>query len=146
MTIVDEELDGYSRRFAARLFEKFPEWRDGASADPDHRGALRVAVTAPSGAQLQVRTYSAQITIDFGAHWHEHLGVWTSAEEQLVFDKALQRIDDLVNDRVVIVSRFVFGRHAWSRALPLAEVRRAFSGRRSVTSWSGITQPPLSGI
>jgi hypothetical protein len=143
---LDATLNDYSRRFAERLFARFPEWRDHASVDEQHASTLRVTVTSPGGAELMVRTYGDQVTLDFGPHWHEHLGPWTSSDESKVFDTAIARLDDIVHDRVVVVSRFVFGRHAWSRAMPAQQAHRAHLGRRAVTSWSGAKQPPLTGI
>lgn len=140
------KLNGFSARFAARLFERHPEWRDNAAIDADAPGdTLRVEVTAPTGATLTIRTYFDQITIEFG-HWHDHIGEWSGPDEDARFEKALQFIDDLVSGRRVVVTRFLFGRHAWSRAIPIENVRRTVVGRLEVTSWTGARGAPLSGL
>lgn len=140
-------LNAFSARFATQLFERHPEWRDHAHLDADKGGhTLRLSVVAPSGAQLQVRTYGDQITIDFGPDWHEHIGEWSGADEPARFGKALELIDGIVSGKTVIVTRYVFGRRAWSRAMPITEVRRSILGRIDVMSWTGKRGAPLSGL
>lgn len=138
-------LNGFSARFAQRLFERYPEWREHAEMDPGQRDTLRVAVAAPTGAELVVRTYFDQITIDFG-RWHTHIGDWSGPDENARFEKALETIDAIVSGKSVVVTRFVFGRHAWSRLIPLEKVRRTVVGRLEVTSWTGARGAPLRGI
>jgi hypothetical protein len=136
------ELNDFSRRFAERLFDKYPEWREHAVIDPDddlQPGSFHVTVPSPgSGGELWVRTYANQITVDFGPHgWHEHFGEWSGSGESAIFDAALRFLDDLMNDRVVVITRRLFGRPMWTEAIPAGSVQRPLIGGVDVYSWSG---------
>jgi hypothetical protein len=136
------ELDDFSRRFAERLFDRYPEWRQHAVLDPEGGvppGSFHVTVPSPrTGNELWVRSYFKQITIDFGPHgWHEHFGEWSGSSESAIFDTALRFLDDLLNDRVVVITRRLFGRPMWTEAIRADRVRPPLFGRLEVYSWSG---------
>lgn len=136
------ELNAYSRRFAERLQAAHPEWRSLLRTDPDGfppPGSLFLEVQSPvAGRALMVRTYGDQVTVDFGPRsWHEHFGRWSGPNEEVVFGVALAFIEDLLTERVVVVTRTFFGRPAWSRAIPVTRVRRPLIGGVEVYSWSG---------
>ena len=87
-----------------------------------------------------VRTYGDQITIDFGPRgWHEHFGPLNAGNEDEVFDRALAFIDDLIADRIVIITRMFFGWSAWSRAIRVSEFRPPKLGTVKAHWWSGKT-------
>ena len=137
-----DDLEPRSRRFAERLFAAHPEWRSYARRDPGDRarpGTLLLEVPSPVHSRpLIVRTYGDQVTIDFGRHgWHTHFLFGTGASEETTTTEALAFIEDLIAERIVIVTRQVFGRSAWTRAVRTAEVRRPLIGRLEVASWTG---------
>ena len=142
-------LNEYSRRFADRLFAAHPEWRPLAQSDPEGfppPGSLLVEVPSPvTGRGLWVRTYGDQITVDFGEHgWHEHFGADGKTEE-VAFTKALAFIEDLLSERVVVVTRIFFARPVWTRAIEATRVRPPLIGRVEVRSWTGAADAMLNG-
>ena len=143
-------LNEYSRRFAERLFVAHPEWRPLARSDPEGfpaPGSLLVEVPSPvTGRGLWVRTYGDQITVDFGEHgWHEHFGAESGKTEEAAFAKALAFIEDLLSERLVVVTRILFSRPAWTRAIEATRVRRPLIGRIEVRSWTGAADAMLHG-
>jgi hypothetical protein len=115
------KLNAYSQRFAERLLAVHPEWRPLARSDPEGfppPGSLLVEVASlVPGRELWVRTYGDQVTIDFGEHgWHENFG-HPGATEEAVFAKALAFIEDLLSDRLLVVTRIFLGRPFWTRAV-----------------------------
>ena len=125
------ELNAYSAMFAERLLATHPEWSALAERDPEGfppPGSLLLEVQSPvSDRKLVIRTYGDQVTIDFGPHgWHDHFDVGAS----------LAFIDDLMSDRVVIATRFLFGMRAWSRPVA-ADARPPRFGQLEVYSWTG---------
>ena len=137
------ELNPYSRRFAERLFSARPEWRELATRDPDGfppPGSLLVSVASPvPGRRLLVRTYGDQVTVDFGPHgWHTHFLTAMSRDEAAAFDAALRLVDDLLAERVAVLSRELFGLRGWTRLIgPGVVPRRPLVGRVEVYSWRG---------
>jgi hypothetical protein len=98
------------------------------------------------GRELWVRTYGDQITVDFGQHgWHEHFGPESASGEEAVFAKAIAFIEDLLSDRLVVVTRIFLGWRVWTRALEATRVRRPVIGRVEVCSWSGAADATLHG-
>jgi hypothetical protein len=76
--------------------------------------------------------------VEFDAHgWHDHFGSWSAATEGEVFDRALACIDDLLRERLVVATRFLFGRPMWSRAVRVERLRRPRFGRVEIRSWAG---------
>ena len=135
-------LNPYSQRFARQLFASRPQWEPLARTDPDGSpppGSLLLEVPSPvAGRALMIRTYGDQVTVDFGGEgWHEHFGTWSGRTENDVFRVALDFIDDLVSDRIVVVTRVMFGKRLWSRALGANRLRRPRFGKLEVRSWSG---------
>jgi hypothetical protein len=135
-------LNPYSQRFAERLFVAHPEWRTIAQRDPTGfpaPGSLLVTVQSPvAGRELWIRTYGDQVTVDFGQQgWHEHFGPGTATDEAGIFDAAIGFIDDLLNDRKVVATRYLFGRPLWSRAMDASRAHAPLFGRTAVISWSG---------
>lgn len=144
------DLNAYSRRFTERLLAAHPEWRPTARSDPEGfppPGSLLVEVPSlVPGRALWVRTYGDQITVDFGEHgWHEHFGTESAKNEEAVFAKALAFIEDLLSDRLVIVTRIFLGRPFWTRAVEATRVRRPVVGRLEVRSWTGAADATLYG-
>jgi len=136
------DLNPWSRRFAERLFAAHPEWRSIARRDPEGfplPGSLLLEVASPVvGRALMIRTHGDQVTVDFGRHgWHDHFGSSSGQSESAAFGAALALIEDLMTERVVVVTRVLFGRPVWSRAVDAARVRRPLIGRVEVCSWRG---------
>ena len=85
-----------------------------------------------------IRTYGEQITVDFGPRgWHEHFP-FNAGSENEVFDRAIALIDDLIAERVVIITRVVFGWLKWSRAVRVSELRPPSLGTVEIYSWTGM--------
>jgi hypothetical protein len=142
------QLNRYSQRFVERLLAVHPEWRALAQQDPEGfpaPGSLLIELPSPvASRRLLIRTYGNQITIDFGPHgWHEHFGPWRGPSDEVVFAAALAFIEDLLADRLVVVTRVFFGRPVWSRAVEASRVRKPWVGRVEVYSWSGARDATL---
>jgi hypothetical protein len=137
-----DELNPWSRRFAERLLAAHPEWRSLGRRDPEGSpppASLLLDVPSPvAGRALMIRTDGDQVTVDFGPRgWHDHFGSSSGQTEDAAFAAALAFIDDLMAERVVIVTRVLFGRPLWSRAVEATRLRRPLVGRVEVCSWTG---------
>jgi hypothetical protein len=144
------KLNAYSQGFTERLLAAHPEWESLARSDPEgfpEPGSLLVEVPSPVvGRALWVRTYGDQITVDFGEHgWHEHFGRESGKTDEAVFTKALAFIEDLLSDRLVLVTRIFFSRPVWTRAIEATRVRRPVVGRVEIRSWTGAADATLNG-
>lgn len=135
--MLPDALDDYSRRFGERLFAAHPGWSGDARPDPDAPGALLVEVPSPvAGRSLTIRTYGRQITVDFGPDgWHQHFGAERGSDEA-TYNAALSFIGDLLAERLVVLTRVLFGREMWMRAARVP-VRGPRFGALRVYSWTG---------
>ena len=136
------DLNEFSQRFAERLFALRPDWAPLARVDPEGDsppGSLLVEVPSPvPGRALSIRTYGNQVTVDFGpSGWHDHFISESGPQESVAFGRALGFIGDLIAERVVVTTRVLFGRPAWSRAVRVEHLRRPRFGQLDVYSWSG---------
>jgi len=110
--LILDDLSPYSRRFAARLFEQFPQWREHARAETEARGTLRVLlVEVPSPAdpneRMWISTDDGEISVGFGSRgWHAHYGEFIEMTEEAATEAALEEIHDIVGERAVVASRF----------------------------------------
>ena len=70
-----DDLSPFSRRFASRLFEKYPEWREfSSSPSGEYWGVLLVEVMSPLGdRRLAINANGGEVTVYFGGKvWHSH--------------------------------------------------------------------------
>jgi hypothetical protein len=142
-----DHLDESSRRFAERLFARFPRWRDLASTEsstPRGRfrgdpGTLRVDVESPSGDPDRLLTFflaEGEASLGFG-DWHTH----ASSNDPPDVDALLSLAADVVSDRRL----FLVQRGYWT--LIDEPVEEAIEGTLTdpegpdevrVVSWSGL--------
>lgn len=137
-------LDPYSARFAEALFAKFPVWRSAARAEgamSGAPGALVVEVSAPSGYQLWVTTDGGEVTIGF-AEWHGHFGPWVGSGEQTTFGQALQCLDEICRDQLVIVATIVDGEYRGGATRHVGSEGLHLQPDEQVRFWSG-SPPPV---
>jgi hypothetical protein len=142
MTLALSDLNSFSRRFAEGLFAAHPEWRHLAEIDPEgfpEPGSLLVTVPSPVASRsLTIRTYGDQVTIDFGpTGWHDHFDAARSPRAAYEFRESLAFIADLLGERVVVTTRFLFGKRSWSRPQRTEHLRSPRFGRLEIYSWTG---------
>ena len=81
-----DALDGASRLFSERVFERFPQWRALTSVDAAS-GGFRVKVSSPTGdPKRTLRLYMERGVplLEFG-EWHTHADLWLSEEAFLSY-------------------------------------------------------------
>ena len=105
-----DELNPFSRRFASRLFEKYPEWREFSSIPTGQywdAGVLKVEVPSPRGdRQLIVDTNGGEVTVYFGGGgWHSHNTPMADLDEP-AFDGALSDIAAILSEDLAILIRY----------------------------------------
>jgi len=144
-----DDLSSFSRRFAQRLFEAYPQWRQYATI-PDgegwNDGVLSVVVQSPAGdRELSIDTDGDEITVGFGEHgWHAHFWAWDGLDENTVFAQAMDEIARILNDDVAILTRFVDGAARSSETFSQGEeVEFKNSDRIEICSWLGTRNATL---
>ncbi|HET9426366.1 MAG TPA: hypothetical protein VFO55_13435 [Gemmatimonadaceae bacterium] len=142
-------VNAFSRRFAERLIAAHPAWSTLVQPDPHGfpaPGSLLVVVPSPvAHRELLIQTAGDQVTVAFGADgWHEHFGPEEHGGEEPAISAALRVVADLLADRKVVVTRYLFGRRLWSRAVDATSVRAPRLGATRVTSWSGAGDATLT--
>jgi hypothetical protein len=143
------QLNPHSRRFAVALLQRHPTWRQlfavatFEGADP---GTLFVEVPAPHprGAPLFIGTDAEEITVSFGI-WHDHFGSWTGDADKVAVRQALDTIDDILAERMLIVAALngEQWRASWTVA-PGDEIDTGRGGRTLVRSWLGTYDAELA--
>lgn len=141
------ELNEYSKSFAKKLFEKYPELEGFAHvaesewADP---GTLEVVVLGPdvNHGDLKISCDGGEITIDFEGEWHGHYAAeWAGDDREEGFEKALEFLERFMNEDLVILSRYKYGK--WLEAAMGAPENRpshkelAEGERVLIRSWKG---------
>jgi hypothetical protein len=122
-----DDLNPYSQRFAAQLFRAHPEWRGLATPPPwpgADRGVLYVKLESPVDQRrvLSIITDGDEITVGFGEHgWHAHFGGWAGDDEATNFAEALEMIDGLLTEAVVLVQSYHGDEPGWSSVIAAAD-------------------------
>jgi hypothetical protein len=135
-----ESLDLPSRRFAERLFARFPHWLSfGAVESSGANSTLRVDVPSPTGdTERIVRVWmeGGVPSLGFG-EWHTHADLFSDEDGFLSF------LDSLVSDRqlFLVVSTWASRWSVVERPTD-DEIADALTGERAphqvrVVSWSG---------
>jgi hypothetical protein len=144
-----DQLNPHSRRFAEGLLQRHPEWRHLFSlatyegADP---GTLFVEVPAshPSGVPLFIDSDGEEITVSFGI-WHDHFGSWTGEPDEAATQQALDSIDDILAERMLIVA--ALDGEQWRASWTVSPGERIDTGRgkrTQVRSWLGTYDAELT--
>src|SRR5829696_2689614 len=107
-----DDLSPFSRRFASRLFEKYPEWREFSSSPSGEYwddGVLLVEVTSPLGdRRLAVNTNGSEVTVYFGGNgWHSHDTPSDELDDSLAFDETFSTIHAILSEDLAILNRYV---------------------------------------
>lgn len=104
------QLNDFSRRFASMLFGAHPDWSQHASMESVDNGARRtllVQVSPPRPSDfmspLVVSTDWDEVTVSFDAY-HCHFCDGMDGSEAEAFEEAMAFIDDLLAERVLMVS------------------------------------------
>src|SRR6478672_8508551 len=102
-----ESLNPYSSRFAERLFSHYPQWEALATSEPwanADPGAFLVEVPSSVSPErvLWVGTDGGEVTVAFGPEWHGHYGGWTGVDEESSFTEALEDIEGILTDRLIV--------------------------------------------
>ena len=136
-------LNPFARRFSEVLFARFPQWRAFATVDPpsaDTPGALVVEVPAPRGdaRTLHISTCDDSITIGFD-QWHCHAGGFAGTVEEDDFAEAIQLLEGLVTETVIVAVTSRGGAMLSSQAVyeGTAPPRPPRGARVTLMSWTG---------
>ncbi len=108
-----ERLNDHSRQFARMLFARWPEWYQHARFDPYEdfeKEALLVEVPSPvdgSGHGLFITTSEWEISVGYGENFHTRFGAADETKEGSFFEKALQFIEDFVEEHCVLATAYL---------------------------------------
>ena len=104
------QLNEFSRRFAAVLFDAHPEWREFASVDTTEgldEGSLLVEISPAQPRDikqsLHISTDGEEITVGFDSY-HSHFNRYADEEEAEAFAEALAFIADIVAEQIAVIS------------------------------------------
>jgi hypothetical protein len=147
MALLDE-LNPYSRRFAERLLAAHPEWEGRLTLTPwpnAEPGSFVVAVPSPADPEreLWVSTDGGEVTVGFGREWHAHYGERTGDDEADSFAQALDDVEGILTERLVLATGFRGGEPIVAALIPAGHPP-AFGGveapgleRVEIASWLG---------
>ena len=136
------DMDDFSQRFSAWLRRHRPEWAELAKPD-----ATTVEIEIPATgsraiAPLWISSADDEITVGFD-HTHSHFAAWDERQtEEDCFEQAAQFAEDLMIERLVVVSGLDRGTWAGSTTVrpdedPLAAVAFAAGDTVIVRSFRG---------
>jgi len=139
-----DDLNPYSRRFADRLFATYPAWEAQSVREPwpnADAGSFLVTLLSPAHPEreLWVGTDGGEITVGFGKEWHDHHGGWTGASEEESFGEALEQIQGILDERLILAVGFRAGSAAASTLIARGTEPKLGSGieRIEYYSWRG---------
>lgn len=101
------------KKFADTLFSRYPHWKQYVTeSNPELQDALCISVPSRFAPECPLRIYAEEgaITVAWG-NWDIHCDKWagmSSVEERI--DKALVVIDDIINERFIIIDSWKNGR------------------------------------
>ena len=139
----ERDLNSFSVEFALALFSKYPSWRQFSKIDSSDfsKNFLVVEVLPPDRAEadpLIIYTDGDEITVQFD-RYHSHFD-WPPFDE--VHRNPLAFIDDIVQERIAIVSLWGDGRWLGSQTLAPPErmegiFRHSQAEMLRIRSWNG---------
>ncbi len=138
-------LDSLSHAFYRHVLEHFPEWRSFAEFtrdDVSEGRSVLFKVPQPGGDRfLYISTEGDEVTISFDK-WHCHEGAWLEDEEPAVeaniARRSIELIDDILNEREVLVVRFQNGTWTGSTLQAATDEIEPTAGEVArVLSWRG---------
>lgn len=136
-----DDLNPYSRRFANRLFATYPAWEAQLVREPwpnADAGSFLVAIPSPTHPEreLWVGTDGGEITVGFGKEWHDHHGSWTGASEEESFTEALEQIQGILDERLIMAVGFRAGSGAASTLIAAGTKPNLGKGIERIESYS----------
>jgi hypothetical protein len=111
-------MDEFSEAFATWLRQRRPAWLGMAKAES---ASVEIAFASPNPravAPVWISSADEELTVGFD-YTHGHFNAWMGTEsDEDVFERALQFADDLVGERLVVVSGLAGGAWAGSTTVP----------------------------
>ncbi len=121
------------------LVNAYPEWLDLIGNDVKVPGTISMFVNAPSGqSTLELYSDNEEITVCFG-QLHSHFG-WCDVPVEESFQQAKLMIDDILNERILIGTRYSNGRFEQSETLSPEDVLGYFDTDKDVRVFGWNTQ------
>lgn len=102
------ELNDYSKRFCIQFVDNYPWWSEyikSHSQEYATPGSIKITIPSPNlkSDVLYISTDNGEITVGF-SHWHTHYTNYASDKEEEEFIGAFELIDEIINEKIVIVS------------------------------------------
>lgn len=112
--LIDPEvLEGYSLAFYEFVVRVRPEWRPALQfAASDESGTyLYLQLPSPSAviANLWLSTEGEQVTVGLGELYHAHFATYPPATDAEMFVRALKFADDIVEEKLVLLTAMMGG-------------------------------------
>lgn len=136
-----DDLNEFSKKIAAQVFDKFPQWEGLAGIrEDDGEKVLLIKVTPPTGnaeCPLSIDTIQDEVTVAFDAY-HAHFWDFENSEG----DDALSFINLLLSDEYAVVSYWRDDRWCGATLLhesefPSENTEYPYANAIKIRSWSG---------